>query len=74
MIGVELVRHRETKEMAITERDTIVHRCFEKGLLLLGCGQNVIRFVPPLTLKRKEAEEGLSIFETVLTEVERKKN
>ncbi|MBN4054603.1 acetyl ornithine aminotransferase family protein [Nitrospira defluvii] len=74
MIGVELVRDRETKEMAISERDIIVHRCFEKGLLLLGCGKNVIRFVPPLTLKRKEAEEGLSIFDAVLTEVERKKN
>lgn len=74
MIGVELVRDRETKEMAVSERDAIVHGCFEKGLLLLGCGQNVIRFVPPLTLKRKEAKEGLSIFEAVLTKIERKKS
>lgn len=73
MIGIELVRDRETKEMAVLERDKIVQRCFEKGLLLLGCGQNVIRFMPPLILRRQEAERGLSIFEEVLTEVEKER-
>ena len=71
MIGIELVRDRETKEMAISERDKIVQVCFEKGLLLLGCGQSVLRFMPPLVLRPKEAERGLSIFEEVLTEVEK---
>ncbi|MFQ5597927.1 MAG: acetyl ornithine aminotransferase family protein [Nitrospiria bacterium] len=71
MIGIELVRDRETKEKAISERDWIVKRCYEKGLLVLGCGENVVRFMPPLTLKRKEAEKGLTIFEEVLSEVER---
>ena len=70
MIGVELVRDRETKEMAIPERNKIIQRCFEKGLLILGCGQNVIRLVPPLTLRKSEAEEALSIFEEALTEIE----
>ncbi len=71
MIGVELVRDRESKEMAISERDKIVKICFEKGLLVLGCGQSVLRFMPPLTLRKKEAEAGLSIFEEALSEVER---
>lgn len=70
MIGVELVRDRETKEMAIPERNKIIQRCFEKGLLILGCGQNVIRFVPPLVIKRPEAERAMAIFEEVLAEVE----
>jgi 4-aminobutyrate aminotransferase len=70
MIGVELVRDRETKEMAIPERGKIIQRAFEKGLLILGCGQNVIRLIPPLTLRRSEADEALSIFDEVLTEVE----
>lgn len=70
MIGVELVRDRETKEMAIPERGKIIQRAFEKGLLILGCGQNVIRLIPPLTLKRSEADEALAIFDEVLTEVE----
>ncbi len=70
MIGVECVRDRETKEMAITERNQIIQRCFERGLLILGCGQNVIRFAPPLTLRHREAEQGLDIFESVLAEFE----
>ncbi len=69
MIGVECVRDRETKEMAIPERNRIIQRCFELGLLILGCGQNVIRFAPPLTLRPQEADKGLDIFETVLTEM-----
>jgi len=71
MIGIELVRDRETKEMAIPERDRIVHRCFEKGLLVLGCGQNVLRFMPPLVISKEEAEAALSLFEEALTEVEK---
>lgn len=70
MIGIEIVSDRETKAMAIVERDKIIRRCFEKGLLILGCGQSVIRFVPPLILKPSEADAGLAIFEEVLTEVE----
>lgn len=72
MIGVELVRDRETKEMAILERNPIIQGCFEKGLLILGCGQNVIRFAPPLTLSCEEAERGLTIFDEVLTRLERR--
>ncbi len=70
MIGIELVRDRETKEMAIPERNKVIQRCFEKGLLILGCGQNVIRFMPPLVIKPAEADRALAIFEEVLTETE----
>ena len=71
MIGVEIVRDRTTKEMAISERNNIIQRCFEKGLLILGCGQSTLRFAPPLTLTAKEAQRGLSIFEDVLTAIEK---
>ena len=40
MIGVELVRDRQTKERATTERDAVVRDCFTRGLLVLGAGQN----------------------------------
>lgn len=73
MIGVELVRDRQTKEMAIPERNKLIQRCFEKGLLILGCGQNVIRLVPPLNIRRREAEEALSLFEEALDEVEKER-
>ncbi len=73
MVAVELVKDRETKEVAVAERDAVIQGCFEKGLLILGCGESVLRFMPPLTLTKKEAEEGLGIFQAVLAQVEKKK-
>ncbi len=70
MIGLECVRDRETKEMAVQERNEIVQRCFRKGLLLLGAGQSVIRIVPPLMVTRKEADTALEILDEVLSDVE----
>ncbi len=70
MIGIELVKNREHKTRAIEECNQIIQACFQKGLLILSCGQNTIRFMPPLILTQKEADQGLDIFETALTEVE----
>ncbi|HJU04098.1 MAG TPA: acetyl ornithine aminotransferase family protein [Nitrospiraceae bacterium] len=69
MIGIECVRDPETKEMAIHERNEVIQRCFRRGLLLLGCGQNVIRMVPPLTITKREADTALSILDKVMKEV-----
>jgi 4-aminobutyrate aminotransferase len=72
MIGVELVRDRQTKERATTERDAVVTAAFNRGLLVLGAGKNSVRFSPPLVLTRAEAETAVRIFDEALTEVERK--
>ncbi len=69
MVGVELVRDRERKTKAIEERSTIIQKCFERGLLLLGCGENTIRMIPPLVVTRDEIDRALSIFEEVLGDV-----
>ena len=69
MIGIELVKDRETKEKAVEERSKIIQACFEKGLLILGCGENVVRFMPPLIITHREADTGLTIFEEVLKKV-----
>ncbi|MGA2464540.1 MAG: acetyl ornithine aminotransferase family protein [Thermodesulfobacteriota bacterium] len=71
MIGIEMVRDKKTKEKAIEERNTVIQGCFEKGLLILGCGENVIRFSPPLIITQKEADIALSILEEVLKKVEK---
>lgn len=63
MIGVEFVKNRETKEYAPELRDAVVHRGFERGLLLLGCSKSVIRIAPPLCISKAEIDEGLEIFE-----------
>jgi len=70
MIGVELVRDRQTKERAIEERNATVAAAFRRGLLVLGAGKNAIRFSPPLVLTRGEADTAVRIFDEALTEVE----
>ena len=71
MIGIEIVRDQETREKAVEERNKIIQGCFEKGLLILGCGENVIRFSPPLIITKREADIGLTILEEVLKKVEK---
>jgi 4-aminobutyrate aminotransferase len=66
MVGVELVKDRETKERASDWRDLIVQEAFRKGLLLLGCGHNTLRFCPALTVSQEEIDVGLEIFAAVV--------
>ena len=70
MIGVELVRDRQTKERATEERDAVVTAAFNRGLLVLGAGKNAVRFSPPLVLTREQADTAIRIFDEALTEVE----
>jgi 4-aminobutyrate aminotransferase len=69
MVGVELVRDRQTKERATEERDAVVNHAFKRGLLILGAGKNSIRFSPPLVLTRSEADVAIRIFDEALAEV-----
>ena len=71
MIGVELVRDRQTKERATSERDAVVTSAFNRGLLVLGAGKNAIRFSPPLVLTREQADTAVRIFDEALSEVEK---
>jgi 4-aminobutyrate aminotransferase len=69
MIGVELVRDRQTKARATSERDAVVTAAFNRGLLVLGAGKNAVRFSPPLVLTREQADTAVRIFDEALTEV-----
>ena len=69
MVGVELVKNRDTKERATDWRNEVIQKAFQKGLLLLGCGENTIRFSPALTVTAEEIDTCLSIFGETLREV-----
>ncbi|HEV2522178.1 MAG TPA: acetyl ornithine aminotransferase family protein [Candidatus Acidoferrales bacterium] len=73
MIGVEIVRDQKTKERAGDFREAIVNRAFEKGLLLLGAGENTIRVAPPLLVDEEQAEFAARTLETCIGEVEKSK-
>jgi acetylornithine aminotransferase/acetylornithine/N-succinyldiaminopimelate aminotransferase len=40
----------------------------KKGLLLVGAGTNVVRFVPPLTINKTEINQALALFKEALKE------
>ncbi len=68
MVAVELVKDRDTKTPDVKLRNRIIHKAFHKGLLLLGCGENSIRFSPALTVTASEIDLCLTIFEEVVRE------
>ncbi|MFZ1239172.1 MAG: acetyl ornithine aminotransferase family protein [Anaerolineae bacterium] len=70
MVGAELVNDKLTKERFGELRNELVDQCYFHGLLILGCGPNTIRFAPPLMIPRDLIDEGLIIFERVLSELE----
>lgn len=71
MLALELVRDRETKEPATDEAKKLVRLCYEKGLILLSCGNfgNVIRTLMPFVITDEELEKGLGILEESLHEL-----
>jgi 4-aminobutyrate aminotransferase/(S)-3-amino-2-methylpropionate transaminase len=71
MLALELVRDRETKEPAGDEAKKLTKLCFEKGLVLLSCGNhgNVIRILMPLVITNAQLERGLVILEESFSEL-----
>jgi 4-aminobutyrate aminotransferase len=70
MVGIELVKDRKTKQYAIDERNELIQSCFEKGLLILGCGTSTIRLMPPLVIDRGEVDIALEILDECLYRIE----
>ena len=68
MIGIELVKDKETKEPATELTAKLIQNAIQKGLLLENCGTagNVVRFLAPLTMTDEQMEKGLEIFEASL--------
>ena len=73
--GLELVKDRTTKEMLVPFNASgeaaapvarLTKAALERGLYLMT-HWNVVMVVPPLTITRDEAEEGVAILDDVLT-------
>jgi 4-aminobutyrate aminotransferase len=74
MLGIEIVRDRDTKERAPDLRDRLERLAFERGLLILGCGPNSIRLCPPLVVTADQADWALDTLEECLRVVEAERN
>lgn len=58
IIGVEMV----------DEAAPLVKNCMDKGLLLVGAGPRVVRFVPPLNVSREEIDKAVDLFKQAIEE------
>lgn len=51
-------------------REQVIQAAFRRGLLLLGCGEAAIRFIPPLCVSAAQVETALGILDGVFGAVE----
>jgi 4-aminobutyrate aminotransferase len=68
MVGVDAL-DPVTQKPDGKRRDKIVQACFERGLIMLGCGEHTIRFCPPLCITETQLETGLKIFHEAVASV-----
>jgi 4-aminobutyrate aminotransferase len=74
MIGIEIVKDQKTREAAPQLRDRIVDLAFERGLLMLGCGETSLRLAPPLVVKQGEVDVALDILEECIEIAQKERN
>ena len=72
MLGVELVRDRNTKEPANTEAADVMERMKERGVLIGkgGLFGNTLRIKPPMCITKDDADYMVGCLDEVLTEIE----
>ena len=65
MIGIELVKDRQTKEPAKEITSKVVKYCLEQGVMLISAGifSNVIRLLIPLVVTDEQLDRGLTVLE-----------
>jgi 4-aminobutyrate aminotransferase / (S)-3-amino-2-methylpropionate transaminase / 5-aminovalerate transaminase len=68
MVAMELVDDRGTKHPAKEAATRVIEECYKQGLIVLKAGthDNVVRFLPPLTIEESLVDEGLGILEKAL--------
>jgi len=73
MFGVELVKDKQSKEpLDISTVEIIVYTCKDHGLMIRNL-ENVITFVPILSMSKKEIKTMVKIFEKALHQTLSKK-
>ena len=66
MLGVEFVKDKTSRQPAADLRDRVEMASYERGLILLGCGANSIRWSPPLILTKENVDVALEIFDDAI--------
>jgi 4-aminobutyrate aminotransferase len=70
MVGIELVRDQRTKERAPDLRNAVVEHAFQRGLLVLGAGENTLRLSPPLLIDEEQADFAVRTLEECIAQAQ----
>ena len=70
MIGIELVKDRESREPFTNIRGGISPKAMNRGVKVMSCGRNnnIIRLMPPLVITRDYFNKGIDVLLEVLQE------
>ena len=66
MIGIEIVKDKETLEPYPDLVRKVLLNSFKNGLLIIGAGKSAIRISPPLIIEKEAIDKGLEILENSL--------
>ncbi|HBC74382.1 MAG: 4-aminobutyrate aminotransferase [Candidatus Wallbacteria bacterium GWC2_49_35] len=65
MLAIEIVDNKKDFNPDCVLRDKILHAAFAKGLIILGCGPNSVRFAPPLIVTKEHIDMVCGVLESV---------
>jgi 4-aminobutyrate aminotransferase len=68
LLGVELVRNRQTRERAPDQAERAMYAALERGLSFKLTMGNILTLTPPLTITRQQMDEALEVLDASLAE------
>jgi 4-aminobutyrate aminotransferase len=68
LLGLELVKSRDSKQPAHDLAETVMYRCFDAGLSFKTTMGNVLTLTPPLTINESEMLQALDIIESAIAQ------
>ena len=71
LMGMELVRDRQTKEPAVDEAEKVMYGALARGLNFKVTMGNIITLTPPLTITEEQIDKALNILNECLEDVEK---
>jgi 4-aminobutyrate aminotransferase len=72
-IGIELVKNRETREIAAEEAEKVMYKALTKGVSFKLTMGNILTLTPALVITKDEMDFALNAIEEAITEVEQGK-
>lgn len=68
LLGIDLVKDRESREPAVEDASNVVKRALYHGLIVRTSGRysNVLQLCPPLTISGEQVSQAVEILKKVI--------